>query len=183
MLICGMFVFSAYAQKVFTLKSPSGKLSATISSGKQLTYDVSCNGRQVVAPSAISMTLDNGEVWGAGARLSGSKTSSVDEMVVSPFYRTSEMRDHYNGLVLRFKGGYDVEFRAYDDGIAYRFVSKTKKKFNVVNEQADFSFPFDATASVPYVNRGDDNNMESQFFNSFENIYDTNNISKLNKNV
>ena len=131
MLICGMFVFSAYAQKVFTLKSPSGKLSVTISAGKQLTYDVSCNGRQVVAPSAISMTLDNGEVWGAGARLSGSKTSSVDEMVASPFYRTSEMRDHYNGLVLRFKGGYDVEFRAYDDGIAYRFVSKTKKKFNV----------------------------------------------------
>lgn len=181
MLICGMFVFSAYAQKVFTLKSPSGKLSATISSGKQLTYDVSCNGRQVVAPSAISMTLDNGEVWGAGARLSGSKTSSVDEMVASPFYRTSEMRDHYNWLVLRFKGGYDVEFRAYDDGIAYRFVSKTKKKFNVVNEQADFSFPFDATASVPYTNRGDENNIESQFFNSFENIYDTNNISKLNK--
>lgn len=181
MLICGMFVFSAYAQKVFTLKSPSGKLSATISSGKQLTYDVSCNGRQVVAPSAISMTLDNGEVWGAGACLSGSKTSSVDEMVASPFYRTSEMRDHYNGLVLRFKGGYDVEFRAYDDGIAYRFVSKTKKKFNVVNEQADFSFPFDATASVPYTNRGDENNIESQFFNSFENIYDTNNISKLNK--
>lgn len=181
MLICGMFVFSAYAQKVFTLKSPSGKLSATISSGKQLMYDVSCNGRQVVAPSAISMTLDNGEVWGAGARLSGSKTSSVDEMVASPFYRTSEMRDHYNGLVLRFKGGYDVELRAYDDGIAYRFVSKTKKKFNVVNEQADFSFPFDATASVPYTNRGDENNIESQFFNSFENIYDTNNISKLNK--
>lgn len=181
MLICGMFVFSAYAQKVFTLKSPSGKLSATISSGKQLTYDVSCNGRQVVAPSDISMTLDNGEVWGAGARLSGSKTSSVDEMVASPFYRTSEMRDHYNWLVLRFKGGYDVEFRAYDDGIAYRFVSKTKKKFNVVNEQADFSFPFDATASVPYTNRGDENNIESQFFNSFENIYDTNNISKLNK--
>lgn len=65
MLICGMFVFSAYAQKFFTLKSPSGKLSATISSGKQLTYDVSCNGRQVVAPSAISMILDNGEVWGS----------------------------------------------------------------------------------------------------------------------
>lgn len=181
MLICGMFVFSAYAQKVFTLKSPSGKLSATISAGKQLTYDVSCNGRQVMAPSAISMTLDNGEVWGAGARLSGSKTTSVDEMVASPFYRTSEMRDHYNRLVLRFKGGYNVEFRAYDDGVAYRFVNNTKKKFNVVNEQADFSFPFDATASVPYVNRGDDDNMESQFFNSFENIYETNSISELNK--
>lgn len=181
MLICGMFVFSAYAQKVFTLKSPSGKLSATISAGKQLTYDVSCNGRQVMAPSAISMTLDNGEVWGAGARLSGSKTTSVDEMVASPFYRTSEMRDHYNGLVLSFKGGYNVEFRAYDDGVAYRFVNNTKKKFNVVNEQADFSFPFDATASVPYVNRGDDDNMESQFFNSFENIYETNSISELNK--
>ena len=55
----------------------------------------------------------------------------------------------YNELTLQFKG-FNVEFRAYDDGIAYRFINKGKKPFKVVKELADFNFPFDVTAHVPY---------------------------------
>ena len=55
------------------------------------------------------------------------------------------------------------------------------KAFNVLDEIVDYQFPFDAVASVPYVNRGKDGDYESQFFNSFENTYVTNNLSKQNK--
>lgn len=58
-----------YAQKSFVLKSPGGNLSTTIVASEQLTYDVVCNGRQIMAPSNISMTLDNGTVWGTGVRI------------------------------------------------------------------------------------------------------------------
>lgn len=180
MITCGMLTLSSYAQKVFKLNSPNDNLCVTITSGKQLAYDITCNGRQILAPSPISMTLDNGQVWGKNARLSGSKQKKVDQVVPSPFYRAKEIKDRYNELVLRFNGDYSVEFRAYDDGIAYRFVSQVKKPFNVVNEQADFCFPFDASATVPYVKRGDDGDFNSQFFNSFENEYTTDNLSKLN---
>ena len=50
-------------------------------------------------------------------------------MVPSPFYRANELRDYYNELTLRFKKDWNVEFRAYNDGIAYRFVSRSKKPF------------------------------------------------------
>ena len=69
------------------------------------------------------MTLDNGEVWGEKAKLSGTSGKKVDQMIPSPFYRASELRDHYNELTLRFKKDWNVEFRAYNDGIAYRFVT------------------------------------------------------------
>lgn len=52
------------AQKQFTLNSPDGKLQTTITVGDKLTYDIHCDGRQILASSPISMTLDNGEVWG-----------------------------------------------------------------------------------------------------------------------
>ena len=45
------------AQKQFTLSSPDGKLQTTITVGDKLTYDIRCNGRQILAPSPISMTL------------------------------------------------------------------------------------------------------------------------------
>ena len=51
------------AQKQFTLNSPDGKLQTTITVGDKLTYDIHCDGRQILAPSPISMTLENGEVW------------------------------------------------------------------------------------------------------------------------
>lgn len=172
---------SVYAQKSFVLKSPGGNLSTTIVAGEQLTYDVVCNGRQIMAPSNISMTLDNGTVWGTGVRIQKSRRKSVDETVFSPFYRAAQIRDHYNELVLFFKGHYRVEFRAYDDGIAYRFVSDVEKPFNIVSEQSDFNFPFDAVASVPYVRNWNEDNPDAQFFNSFENEYTTTSLSKLHK--
>ena len=169
------------AQKQFTLNSPDGKLQTTITVGDKLTYDIYCSGRQILAPSPISMTLDNGEVWGEKAKLSGTSGKKVDQVIPSPFYRAGELRDHYNELTLRFKKDWNVEFRAYDDGIAYRFVSRSKKPFNVVDETVDYHFPSDMIASVPYVKTGKDGDYDSQYFNSFENTYTTDPLSKLNK--
>lgn len=96
LLMCVLCVFIAQAQKTITLSSPNGKLQTTITTGDKLTYDITCNGRQILAASPISMTLDNGEVWGEKARLSGISRKSIDRMVSSPFYRASELRDYYN---------------------------------------------------------------------------------------
>ena len=60
------------------------------------------------------------------------------------------MRENYNQLTLTFKT-FDLVFRAYDAGIAYRFVSKSKAPFKVVSETAEFAFPADWNMYVPYV--------------------------------
>ena len=72
-------------------------------------------------------------------------------------------------------------FRAYNDGVAYRFVNHAKKPFCILNEEVDYRFPADVTASVPYVNAGKDGDYNGQFHNSFENVYTTAPISQLNK--
>lgn len=181
LLFCVCYVFVVQAQKRFTLNSPGGNLQTTIIIGDKLTYDITCDGRLILASSPIAMTLDNGEVWGEQAKLSGTSRKSVDRMVPSPFYRAGELRDHYNELTLRFKKDWSVEFRAYNDGIAYRFVSSSKKPFNVADEVVDYHFSADVTASVPFVRSGKDGDFKSQFFNSFENTYTTDKLSKLNK--
>ena len=180
LLLCGLMFTTAFAQKQFTLESPDGKLRSTITVGDELTYDISRDGKQVLATSPLGMRLDNGEVWGQKPKLVGSSKKSVDEQVNSPFYRTTRMRDHYNELTLRFKKDWSVEFRAYDDGVAYRFVNRSKRPFHVVGEMVDYSFPADREATVPYV-RDKKNSLEEQFFNSFENTYVTERISKLDK--
>lgn len=178
---CALFALSVQGQKQLLLSSPDGKLKSTITVGDKLTYDISCNGQQVLAPSPISATLDNGKVWGDKARLSKVTEKKNDTQIDAPFFRSSCVRDYYNELTLRFKGDYSVVFRAYNDGVAYRFVNHAKKPFCILNEEVDYRFPADVTASVPYVNAGKDGDYNGQFHNSFENVYTTAPISQLNK--
>lgn len=180
-LIACMLTQVAQAQTKYELTSPDGKLKTHITAGKQLTYDIVFDGQQVTTASPISITLENGEVWGENDKPASAKRKSVNTKVASPFYRASELVDNYNELVLSFKGNWGIEFRAYNDGIAYRFVNKSKKAFKIVNEEVNYQFATDAKGTVPYVIRGKDGDYESQFRNSFENQYTVKNISELNK--
>ena len=177
LLLCILCTLSAQAQKQYALASPNGELKTNITAGKQLTYDITFQGQQVLATSPLSMTLDNGEVWGENDKPSKATRKSVNGKVASPFYRADELIEQYNELTLQFKG-FQVVFRAYNDGIAYRFVNKTKKPFNVVDELVDYQFPTDATASVPYVKPRKGVN---KYANSFENYYANRPLSKVDQ--
>lgn len=179
-LLCMLSSITALAQKPYELTSPNGKLHTTITAGKQLTYDLTYDGQQVLNASPLAITLDNGEVWGENDKPLKSSRKTVNEMVASPFYRATQLKNHYNELTIHFKDNWNVVFRAYDDGLAYRFVNRSSKAFNITKELVDFHFPFDAEATVPYV-RDKKATYEDQFFNSFENQYTTAKLSQLQK--
>ena len=177
LILCVLCAFSAQAQKQYSLTSPDGKLKTNVTTGKQLTYDITFHNQQVLEASPLSMTLDNGEVWGENDKVSKVTRKSVNGKISTPLYRANEIVENYNELTLQFKD-FNVVFRAYDDGIAYRFVNKGKKPFNVVDELVNYQFPTDATASVPYVKPRKGVN---KYANSFENYYANVPLSKVDQ--
>ena len=180
MALCG--IASMQAQKTFDLSSPNGRLKTTITIGEQLTYDLTFDGQQIMTPSALQMKLTTGEVWGENPRLAGSKREkTMHRDIESPFYRSATIHDMFNALTLNFKGSWGVEFRMYNDGVAYRFVSARKGEYLIESEDVNYSFPQDFTATVPYVRDGKDGDWASQFANSFENTYTVAPISELNQ--
>lgn len=180
-LIACLVANSISAQKTFQLTSPDGKVQTNIQVADKLTYDILVDGQQILAPSAISMTLSNGTQWGQAPKLSGQKKSAIDQEVKSPFYRQQSMQDKCNALTLSFKGNYSVEFRAYDNGVAYRLINNLKKPFEVVREGVEYNFPADYEMLAPYVKSFDPQRPQVQFFNSFENWYTNAPISKLDQ--
>ena len=178
-LACLITASSLWADKAFQLASPDGKVQSNIQVGKKLTYDLTVDGRQVLAPSAVGMKLSNGTEWGVDSKLSGQKKSSINETVESPFYRQATMKNECNVLLLSFKGNYQVEFRAYDNGVAYRILNNNTKPFEVENEIVEYQFTGDFECTVPYVRDYDAKNPTGQFGNSFENWYTTAAVSKL----
>lgn len=169
-----------FAQKQYTLQSPDANITVTIDADDELTYSVMHGSTQVLAPSAIAMSLDNGKVLGENPKVISTKTNSVNEVIKANFYKKAEIVDNYNELSITFQGRYKVIFRAYDDGVAYRFVTYFPGTITIESETADFNFDADYTALVPYVNarRGEGDFINQQFFTSFENVYTTTKLSQ-----
>jgi len=170
-----------FAQKQYSLKSPDQKTTVTVNTGERLSYAVMHENTVVLAESPIAMSLDNGTVLGVPAKVKSAKTHSVDQMIKANFYKRNEIKDQFNELVICFKGNYNVVFRAYDDGVAYRFETGIKKAYNVITETVDFNFDNDYTVWIPYVNarKGEGDFIQQQFFTSFENTYTVTPLSKM----
>ena len=171
---------SVSAQKQFLVQSPDNELKVNISVGNTIEYSVSHNGDLMIANSPISMSLTNGKSFGINPRLAGLSSKTLNDTITASVYKRKEIADTYNELILRFKEGFSLVFRAYNDGIAYRFVSNLRKPFEVKSEEVNFNFPTDQKAYIPYVQIIKEP-IEKQFYNSFENTYQHINISQWDK--
>lgn len=171
---------SVSAQKQFLVQSPDNELKVNISVGNTIEYSVSHNGDLMIANSPISMSLTNGMSFGVNPRIAKLSTKTLNDTITASVYKRKEIADTYNELILKFKEGFSLVFRAYNDGIAYRFISDLKKPFEVKSEEVNFNFPTDQKAYIPYVQIIKEP-IEKQFYNSFENTYQHINISQWDK--
>lgn len=162
--------FSAFAaDKNIQVMSPDGHLVASITAGKTLSYSVFHDGNCLMKDSRIGMKLTDGTVYGGG-KLQKFSRRSANETFKAIAYKKAEVRDHYNELTLSYKDC-DVVFRAYDDCIAYRFISKSKKPFKVKSETAEFNFAGDWNTWAGF--------SWNEFESSFENIYEYSALSAI----
>ena len=184
-LLCAALAFqsSLQAQKAFSVNSPDGQLRIGIKvSPRDVSYCVTHGTDTMIAPSVISMKLLNGTHMGVNPRLAGKALKTIDQTIESPIYKRAKVEDKCNELTLRFKGDYQIVFRAYDEGAAYRFVSTAQDSVKVENEQAEFCFPADDSVYLSYVrHQAGENTFEQQLNNSFENTYDHVTLSNLDK--
>jgi alpha-glucosidase len=143
-----VFMIFNLKAKDYTVTSPSGNLTVKISVNEDISYSVFLKGAEIITPSKISMTLEN-EVLGKNAKVQKAKTVSVNSEIIPVVQRKySKIADVYQLLTLSFKN-YSLHFRAYDEGVAYRWEVAAKAPFKVVSEQATFTFPADYNIWFP----------------------------------
>lgn len=170
------------AQSVFELQDPSGKMKVNVTIGDDITYSVSHEEDIIIGASPVSMTLTDGTVFGEKPRLKRKSNRSENHTIYPPIYKKKSIKDHYNELTLEFKGGYGLIFRAYEDGVAYRFTSNLKKPYLVERERAVFNLPDNPKifAATPKGRQID--GVENQYHSSFQNTYQHLSLSEWDKN-
>lgn len=133
--------FGISAQKKAELQSPNGEIKVSLSISDKIYYTISYNNDVLLEKNHSSLNLGN-ETLGLNPKLSGQKANKVNEVLtpVVPL-KYSSVKNQYNSLLLTFKGDYSVEFRAFDDGIAYRFITNKKGDVEVLGEDFAINFP------------------------------------------
>lgn len=144
-LLLSMFlclVSLLHAQNKFELVSPNGEIKVSFNLSDKIYYNIDYNGEVLLKDNFLQLILKN-QVLGQNPKLRRQKRTSIDEQLtpVVPL-KYSKVNNRYNQLLLTFKD-YSVEFRAFDDGIAYRFITSQKGDVEVMGEEFAINFPSD----------------------------------------
>ena len=134
-------------EKTCTIQSPDGRLELTVTCGERIVYNVRTENERVVSSDGVALELADGRTWGLSSHVKRVQHYLLDEQVPAPFYKRSQVADRCNGLLVEFREGFALEFRLYDDGMAYRFLSRTDDEVTLRGERAPFLFPEGSTAA------------------------------------
>jgi alpha-glucosidase len=144
LFLCVSIVLSTCytSAKDYTVSSPDGKISLTVNAGNVIKWSASIDGKELFNSTKIALSLANGKILGENEKVKKAVFSKINEVVrpVVPNKR-SEITDNCNVLVISFNSGFSLQFRAYNDGIAYRFETFLKEDITVKQEISDFQFP------------------------------------------
>ncbi len=140
-----------------TLESPDGNVKIEFNLTKQgePTYDAMYKGKTIVGESKLGFEAQGLPSLTEGFKVVGISMGSEDETWAPVWGESDSIRNNYNSMTIKMRKNADsvevlmgVEFRAYDDGIAFRYVfpEQETKQFVITDELSQFAMTGDHTA-------------------------------------
>ncbi|MGC2656755.1 MAG: glycoside hydrolase family 97 N-terminal domain-containing protein, partial [Bryobacteraceae bacterium] len=137
------------------MTSPDGAIQLKITTdGGQLMYQVSYQGKPVLEPSVLGLELQDQPPLGAQMQIASVRTDRIDETYTIPAGKSNPVRNRCNTLSVSLQETtrphrkLTIEARAYDDGVAFRYLvpdQGTANEIRIVNEKTQFHLSKDAT--------------------------------------
>ena len=146
-----------------TLSSPNNLIHVTFSiapssatrlRGGQLVYEVNYKGKPLIEKSNLGLDLQDQPALGGNLHITASKASKINETYTIPAGKSNPVHNECNTLAVdlqeagRLSRKLTIEARAYNDGIAFRYVIPDEprtKAVRIVNEKTQFVLAGDAT--------------------------------------
>lgn len=142
LFVCLCLALFIHAQNKFELVSPNGEIKVSLNLSDKIYYSIDYSGDVLLKDNSLQLMLRN-KVLGQDPKVHRHKRTCINELLtpIVPL-KYSTIKNHYNQLLLTFND-YSVEFRVFDDGIAYRFITSQKGDVEVLGEEFAIRFPAD----------------------------------------
>lgn len=138
---CALLLGGAAQAKPIEVASPDGRLRLTVEVTDRIDYTLRDGDDAVLGGEGLALRLAD-RTLGERPRLRRVSRSSADELLqrINPT-KNAGVRNRYNAVRLDFAGGYALEFRLFDEGAAYRFVTSLPGGIDVMEERVRFTLP------------------------------------------
>jgi alpha-glucosidase len=178
-ITCNIFV-KTYAQEMAFL-SPDKKTKLSLTFTNKISYRVNYKDKVVLNPSTLTLQLSNGEILGEKAHLIGISNLAVKK-ILTPILKEkrAKITDIYTNISIKFKEKFSVEFRIYNDGLAYRFITNFDNELIIKDEGVTFNLPENSILTYPTIKKRDDADI---FHTSFESTYKTTRLDSIDKST
>lgn len=143
---------SHLSAKVIDIKSPNGELNLSVDVKDKIYYSVSYGSDLLLKDCYLNLQLEN-ETLGNNPKLRSTKRGVIDESIKREIpLKNAVVKNHCNTLRMNFAGNYAVEFRVFDNGVAYRFITDKKGENIVMGEDFVLNFPANYKAHLSQPN-------------------------------
>lgn len=135
-------------QEHYSVTSPDGDIQVdlTMMDGTP-HYQIYYAGKAVLLPSRLGFRFQDDVPFEGNLSVASSESSTFDEMWTQPWGEVKEIRNHYNQLKVALVDPQDrhlvVVFRAFDDGIGFRYEFPEQnglEDFEITDELTQFVF-------------------------------------------
>jgi alpha-glucosidase len=149
--------------KDYKISSPDGKIVINVRVGSDIKWSATYENKEILSSVKTAMILDDGKILGNNETVKKSLLNHINEILKPEVaYKKSETVNNCNALLLTFKTGFSIQFRAYNEGIAYRFETAFKDSLVIKNEISELEFPSGTKSWYP---------LEKGFMSHNENIF------------
>ena len=142
----------------FRFYSPDKKLEINVNTGAEIRWTVIRDGKEIITDSPLSVTCTDGTVLGSETYGPKCTKTTVKSKKNTPGYKDGVISYVYNEMKLSFKT-YDLVFRAFDEGFAYRFVPRSTMEFD--SEEAAPVFADDFPVKSLYMTTSADGDIKN----------------------
>lgn len=140
--IVTLFPLLNRAQQSYTLQSPNNKLKADISISDSIRWKLSENGNEVIKSGVAALVVEKYGVIGLDEKVRSIKKHAVNDIIYPTIpIRSKSVANNYNDVIIQLKSGSAIDFRLFNNGIAYSWITNFKDSINVTNEIVDIEFP------------------------------------------
>lgn len=156
---CLAFTLGTQAKEV-TMTSPNKDYQLVLNDHNgQLNYILNWNKRQIIRESRLGIVAN--QIWYEDLKIEQVTEAECDTVWHPVYGERNTIKDHYNtwSVTLGCKNYRDklmIEFRIYNEGIAFRYTFSGTQYLKINSENTEFSFPentkayFTARAQTPY---------------------------------
>jgi len=168
-LICCSISVQSASVDTLRVSSPDGMLLVKVWMANQLYYAVQYQNKNITGNSVIDVIPAGQKALSEKDRILSHKLKQVNSQITVPVpERRKVIADSYNELRIKFKQPYEVKFRIYNEGLAYRISTLFKDSIYIKNEVARFSFLNNPSVYFPQIHKKSNADI---FHTSFEELY------------